>query len=79
MDRMISNAPFANMVMRYDRNEINSPITQICSSCDGWGKQFYSNCCGQKIVNKKCSDCGDDCRELWDRCEQCNGDGEVEL
>jgi DnaJ-class molecular chaperone len=52
---------------------------QTCSSCDGWGKIFYSNCCGEKIVNNKCTDCGDASFKMYEKCEECNGDGEVEI
>ena len=80
MDNMINSAPIGhNLAMHYDRNEINYPAMQICSSCDGWGKIFYSDCCGEKIVDNKCTHCGDASFNVWDQCEQCNGDGEVEI
>jgi DnaJ-class molecular chaperone len=50
-----------------------------CDNCHGWGKEFYSNCCGEQVIDKKCSHCGDDCFECHEKCEQCNGEGEVEL
>jgi DnaJ-class molecular chaperone len=81
MDSMIRSAPLGlyNLVAHYDRNEINNPIMIECDNCHGWGKEFYSNCCGEQVIDKKCSHCGDDCFECHEKCEQCNGEGEVEL
>ena len=61
MERLIKSEPLGlySLVARYDRNEINNPISHVCSNCDGWGKIFYSN--------------------YWDKCEKCNGNGEVEI
>ena len=80
MDSMIISAPIGYaMIMHYE----NEPYTRIkmieCKTCDGLGKEFYSSCCGEQVINQKCSHCGDDCLTYSDKCYTCNGEGEIEL
>lgn len=80
MDSMITSAPIGYaMMMHYDRNEINNPQTITCKNCDGSGREFISSCCGEQVIDQKCSHCGDNCIINIHKCEGCNGEGEIEL
>jgi DnaJ-class molecular chaperone len=81
MDNMIKSAPSGlyNMVAHYDRNEINNPRLVTCDFCNGFRYIVNSFCCGEDIIDKKCSKCGDECRPYFEKCESCKGEGEIEL
>ena len=80
MDSMITSAPIGYaMMMHYEKLPYSATKTVECKTCDGSGREFISSCCGENVIDKKCSHCGDDCIMNIHRCEGCNGEGEIEL
>lgn len=63
---------------QFDRNE-NIKIVE-CSHCNGNGNIYYSDCCGDEIVDGICQDieCLKPSVEVKEKCYDCNGEGEVE-
>lgn len=61
----------------YDRQEDATENTCTCHRCEGSGKEFYSDCCGEDIINGICTDCKKPCNEDWEVCNMCQGEGEV--
>lgn len=59
----------------YQRSE--TVETKTCPTCDGSGREFYSNCCGETIINGICTDCKKPCHEDSEPCGTCQGEGEV--
>lgn len=80
MDSMITSAPIGYTMATHYENEPYS-LTKIveCETCEGSGREFYSLCCGEIIIDKKCSHCGDHCVMVIHRCDNCKGEGEIEL
>lgn len=61
----------------YERNE--SPSMKECPECKGSGQYLLSDCCGAEILNiTTCTDCGGYCYAVVEKCETCDGEGEVE-
>ena len=81
MDEMIRKASFENLIPDsfYDRNEDVSIEMEECSTCNGLGKEFYSDCCGESIIGEKCTQCNEDCIQNSETCGTCNGEGQVEV
>lgn len=55
------------------------PKMRECTECDGEGYFFYSYCCGAAIEDGECTDCGDLCISVKEKCGFCNGEGEVSV
>lgn len=51
--------------------------TTTCTTCNGEGKEYYSDCCGAQIINETCTDCKKPCNEDSETCGTCKGEGEV--
>ena len=80
MDSMITSAPIGYTMATHYENEPYSLTKMVeCETCEGSGREFISSCCGENVIDKKCSHCGDDCILNIHRCEGCNGEGEIEL
>lgn len=76
MDRMINSAPNYSGLSAYERSEDAETKMQTCEACDGNGVIFFCGECDENL-----EDCG--CGTLQDKrcekCDYCNGDGEVEI
>lgn len=76
MDRMINSAPNYSGLSAYERSEDAVIKMQICEYCEGRGVIDYCSEC-DKFIDY----CG--CESLRclasEKCEDCDGQGEVEL
>jgi len=63
----------------FARNE--SIEMKECEKCNGTGHIIYSECCGAEIIDGICQDidCLLPCTEYKERCDECNGEGEIEI
>jgi len=78
MDNIIKNAPMSGGMSdsSYDRSEDAEVKMETCPECDGNGVIYYCEECDEDI-----KDCN--CLELQikkhEKCQVCNGEGEVEI
>ena len=82
MDHLISGARYSDYIpdSAYDRKE-DIEINMIeCPECKGHGKIYYSDCCGSEVIDGICQniECFESCETVSEKCDECNGEGEVE-
>lgn len=75
---MIRRAPSGNSFPdgSYERSEDASVKMKTCESCDGNGKVFFCGECDENIED--CA-CGEGRVLQSEKCDYCNGEGEVEV
>jgi DnaJ-class molecular chaperone len=78
MDNIIKNAPMSGGMSDsyYDRSEDAEVKMETCPECDGNGVIYY---CGECDEDAHVCKCGKDQILLSETCDDCNGDGEVEI
>ena len=62
---------------QFDRNE-NISI-QDCECCYGSGKIEFSSCCDVQVIDEVCQECLKTCSIYTDTCDECKGEGEIEV
>jgi hypothetical protein len=77
MDNMIRTAPMGyTMAAHYGENKYQSVKMLTCDWCDGSGLNYY---CGECDLNIEQCKCGEGQVMKSEKCENCKGEGEIEL
>jgi DnaJ-class molecular chaperone len=62
---------------QFDRNE-NISIKD-CECCYGSGKIEFSKCCDVEVIDEVCKECLKTCNIYTETCDECKGEGEIEI
>jgi DnaJ-class molecular chaperone len=60
-----------------DRNE--TITIKDCECCYGSGKIEFSKCCDVEVIDEVCQECLKTCNIYTDTCDECKGEGEIEI
>lgn len=57
------------------------PPGDDCFVCQGTGKIYFSLCCGAEVIDGVCQDldCLQNCQITHEKCDECDGEGELYL